>query len=270
LGTGGGRDTHQQQHHQRRSHVSANLGGAIKNCNNDSHLKVVDCLFEGNSASSEQTGGGIYSWSANTEISHCVFNGNTAGGGGGISCTGPKISISNSLFNGNSAYAPSYGTRGDGNGYSTCAPSCGTRGGAIGIWCSNNTSITNCTIYGNQASCKGGGIYCENSTVTIMNSIIWGNSLGSCNKQIFPLCSTMNVDYCDIELGPNETPWGAHCIYQNPGFIDPANGDFHLSGISPCIDTGNNTATGIPETDLEGNPRIIGGTVDMGVYEFIY
>jgi predicted outer membrane repeat protein len=232
----------------------AYLGGAIKNCNNASQLKVVDCMFEGNSASSEQTGGGIYSMSANTEISRCVFNGNTAGGGGGISCTGPKICISNSLFNGNSAYSPSYGTR----------------GGGIRIWNSGDAAITNCTVYGNQASYKGGGIYCENSTVSVWNSIVWGNSWGAYNKQIFPLSSTVTVDYCDVELGAGETPWGGHCIDEDPAFIDPVNGDFHLSEVSPCINKGFNEAPCILDTDLEGNPRIIGSIVDMGAYEFGY
>jgi hypothetical protein len=40
-----------------------------------------------------------------------------------------------------------------------------------------------------------------------------------------------------------------------------------LQATSPCVNTGNNGyAVGI--TDLDGRPRIVGGTVDMGAYEF--
>jgi predicted outer membrane repeat protein len=46
-------------------------------------------------------------------------------------------------------------------------------------------------------------------------------------------------------------------------------GDYHLLPGSPCIDTGDpNYAAGPNETDLDGNPRVIGGRIDMGAYEF--
>ncbi|MCK7477452.1 MAG: hypothetical protein M0C28_08150 [Candidatus Moduliflexus flocculans] len=141
----------------------ASQGGGINNSNNTSRLMVINCLFENNTASIGKTGGGIYSMSAGTDISQSVFTGNTAGNGGGISCTGPKICISNSLFNGNSAYTGSYDSR----------------GGGIGIWNSADAAITNCTVYGNQASYKGGGIYCERQAwVSIWNSIVSGETSG--------------------------------------------------------------------------------------------
>ena len=100
------------------------------------------------------------------------------------------------------------------------------------------------------------------------NSIVRSNSFGVYNKQIFGLSSTVSVDYCDVELGEGEAPWGIHCINEDPGFIDPANGNFHLSGVSSCINTGFNDAPCILDTDLGGIPRIIGDVVDMGAYEF--
>ncbi|MHC4111401.1 MAG: LamG-like jellyroll fold domain-containing protein, partial [Planctomycetota bacterium] len=45
--------------------------------------------------------------------------------------------------------------------------------------------------------------------------------------------------------------------------------DFHLLLGSPCINTGDPNYIAEPdETDLDGKPRIIGGRIDMGVYEF--
>src|SRR5208283_3025976 len=44
-------------------------------------------------------------------------------------------------------------------------------------------------------------------------------------------------------------------------------GDFHLQSNSPCINSGGNAYVTITN-DLDGNTRIVGGTVDVGVYEF--
>jgi probable HAF family extracellular repeat protein/parallel beta-helix repeat protein len=46
-------------------------------------------------------------------------------------------------------------------------------------------------------------------------------------------------------------------------------GDYHLLPGSPCINAGDpDYVAGPNETDLDGLPRVIGGRIDMGAYEF--
>jgi hypothetical protein len=60
---------------------------------------------------------------------------------------------------------------------------------------------------------------------------------------------------------------GAGNITNNPVFVDFPNGNMRLQSNSPCINAGNNSYVQT-STDLDGNPRIINGTVDMGAYEY--
>ncbi len=73
------------------------------------------------------------------------------------------------------------------------------------------------------------------------------------------------VLYSDIEDG-----WpGTGNIDADPCFVDSDANDYHLLPTSPCIDTGDpNYLAGPNETDLDGNPRIIDGRIDMGAYEY--
>ena len=58
-----------------------------------------------------------------------------------------------------------------------------------------------------------------------------------------------------------------NCWTTDPLFLNPAISDFHLQSNSPCINAGKNSF-GTSTNDLDGNPRIAGGTVDIGCYEF--
>jgi hypothetical protein len=50
----------------------------------------------------------------------------------------------------------------------------------------------------------------------------------------------------------------------NPLFVA---GSLRLQSNSPCINAGNNSYV-TSATDLDGNPRIMGGSVDIGAYEY--
>ena len=120
-------------------------------------------------------------------------------------------------------------------------------------------------IVGNTASAQGSGIYCySSSSPTLINCILLneGNELGGED--------TCLVNYCCVEGGRP----GEGNIDEDPMFIDPENGDYHLQLGSPCIDNGKNDAIEGIYLDYDGKVRIwdgdeiSGAIVDMGVYEF--
>lgn len=77
--------------------------------------------------------------------------------------------------------------------------------------------------------------------------------------------------------GLGDTIWGTNrngtpCdsfynIIRDPIFVNPGI-DYHLQESSPCVNAGDNYASGLPDFDFDGNPRISGGYVDMGAYEY--
>lgn len=166
--------------------------------------------------------------------------------------------------------------------------------------------IVNCTFTGNVATTQGGGITALGSCVKVHNSILWDNTAPTGPELVATLGSDLTVSYsilqggCDaIEQGSafsvacNEEP---NVLDEGPLFVDPpvdpqgclpfgpcsSDVDLHIRGNSPAIDAGDNTKilddiadldndenTAEPTPlDLDLNPRIVNGVVDMGAYEF--
>jgi predicted outer membrane repeat protein len=91
------------------------------------------------------------------------------------------------------------------------------------------------TIVANSANDKGGGIYCDQSSPTIKNTILWENR-ALVGREIFVCggCSPI-VTYCDVQCG-----WeGEGNFHADPIFVGRERDDFHLRWHSPCIDTGD-------------------------------
>jgi len=57
-------------------------------------------------------------------------------------------------------------------------------------------------------------------------------------------------------------------VSSNPQWVNPRKGNFQLRKTSPVINAGDNSAPDLPAMDLADHPRIVGGTVDMGAYEY--
>ena len=96
----------------------------------------------------------------------------------------------------------------------------------------------------------------------VTNCILWGNTN---TNEIAGVTGFLapTVSYTDTD---QTAAVGSNNINQDPLFVDPITFNFHIQGISPCINTG--TATGAPADDLEGTPRPQGSGFDMGAYEY--
>jgi hypothetical protein len=226
--------------------------GAIR-CNSHCEPLISNCVISDNIGG--YTGGVSYADECRPVISSCIVRGNSGQSGGGIRTGGARChgTISNCLIIGNRS----------------------TTGGAGVDWWAwgGSVTITNCTITDNVGwggiGIGGGG----NPTGVITNCIVRGNRWEESSFQISLFEMTPEVTYCDVEGG-----WpGIGNIDADPLFVDAdgldnvmgtADDNLRLLGGSPCLDAGNNLAVPPSLTaDLDGNPRIINGTVDMGAYE---
>ena len=204
-------------------------------------------------------------------VSNCVLTSNSAGyGGGGASGGG---TLNNCAFTGN--WARLYGGGANGCTLNYCTVTGNSAGGDGGG--SMLCQLNNCILTGNSAGGRGGGAYAG----TLTNCTLSGNSAGSGGGGIENASRLINciVYYNNAPFGANyfDSPMLYSCttplasgfgsITNAPLFVDQAGGDFHLQSNSPCINAGRN-ASATRTNDLDGNPGIVGGTVDMGAYEF--
>ena len=224
-----------------------NANSAYYNGGGAASSTLNNCTLTGNSAEHGYGGGaegGI--------LNNCVLAGNSAendyGGGGGTYLS----MLNNCTLTGNSAYyyggGAFYGTL---NNCTLTGNSAEYGHGGGAYYC----TLNNCTLSENSAYYGGGGAY----QGTLNNCIVYYNTAQSGDDY---LGGTLN--YCCSTPLPSE---GDGNITDEPLFINPDGGDYHLQSNSPCINSGNN-AYAPSGPDLDGNPRVAGGTVDIGAYEF--
>ncbi|UCD85474.1 MAG: right-handed parallel beta-helix repeat-containing protein, partial [Deltaproteobacteria bacterium] len=240
-----------------------NKGGGIFN-DNVIGLVMANCVFSNNSA--YYPGGGMYNRASSPEITNCTFIGNSSNsdGGGMSNCLNSSPTITNCTFFSNSA-----GAGGGMCNYENSSPiitNCAFIGNSAtwvggGMYNYENSSpiITNCTFIGNLSDSEGGGMYngwnsspiITNCTFarnladsngggmynwespTITNCIMWSNFPNEIPDFLpLPVVTYSNIDQ-DGYAGSNGN------IREDPLFIAPSAGNFHLQPTSPCIDAGD-------------------------------
>jgi len=156
-------------------------------------------------------GGGIcVNLNSSPTFRDLIVKNNTGELGAGIYVTGSTIDMQNCVISNNSA---------------------NSKGGGVFIaHATSGTNLANVTITGNTAAESGGGIYCEDSSPSLVNSILWNNL----PEEIYIYSDTVIVAYSDIQGG-----WeGTGNIDSDPLFCNPDSGDYALAENSPCVGTG--------------------------------
>ncbi len=224
-------------------------GGSLNNClltdnsatygGGASGGTLIHCTLSNNWAG--YSGGGAFFGS----LTNCTITANTAEFGGGVSLE--QGNADNCIITGNSATWA-------GGAYAARLNNCLLAenqafwgGGAY------YSTLLNCTLAGNSAEYGGGDYY-----GTLTNCIIYFNDalVGENHWN-----SLMNF-CCTLPLPAS----GLGNIPSDPRFVDLTGGNLRLQSNSPCINSSAPIYT--PNgPDLDGDPRVVGGTVDIGAYE---
>jgi len=215
-------------------------------------------------------GGGAYlSFQNNTSVTNPMtisantFQQNTAAYGGGLFATGPVINLLDNLVVGNGV---------NNNTAAATGP-----GGGIWVDASGTLNMINNTLTGNTSPGSGGGVaYVMTAGVELLNiynNIIFGNSAPVSGADVWVSGTGQQTLFDNNDVDSPSSIYGVFSLAQNniylsPNFFDPVNGDYHTQSNSPCLAAGSITAPSLPATDLDGNPRILNGSVDLGCYEF--
>jgi Protein of unknown function (DUF1565) len=262
--------------------VPAGLGGDALYVDLASNATVANCTFSANGASAN---GVVVLANGQTAVSNCTFANNTSSALHQLAGTS---TVTSCAFNGNTGTVGGATNGGAINvgGGSMQANGCTFQNNASATLNSNiyatggNLVLSNCLILSGNflaANATGASLSMNNSTIsgtkaamvvqnagnlTVVNSIIWGTD--AANSGLFVLSSaTATATYSDVRGG---FP-GIGNINTDPQFINPAGGNCRLLSTSPCLNTGSASAPGLPATDLDGAPRILGSAPDMGAYE---
>ena len=241
---------------------SGNAGGFGGGFYNEAgNPSLTGVTFLGNTA--EHLGGGMASSQANNLIlDRVVFSGNTSpNSGGGLALQQTNAQLTNVVFTNNTAWI----------------------GGGLFNTSGSSATLTHTTFWGNVANPGyGGGIYNTSgggpsgSSVTIRNSILWGDVHGEVHNLMAAPASSATMTY-SLAQGCNQigvwnnacgTNGGNNLTDADPSFVDTAQGNLHLRKSSPAIDRGYLGYAIDILKDLDGNPRIQNGVVDLGAYEY--
>lgn len=239
----------------------------------NSYPVFILCTWEDNHGGS---GAAIFAdRRSSLSLNRCVFRRNTARWRGGAiyaDSIGLDMQLINCLFVANTA---------------------GDTGGAIACPDYNNgnadsvLNVLNCTFYGNtsptfykpptNSAKQPDGSYIRTSGSIITNCIFYNEPSEMAVSIKFghtePLIITSIYEREPESGQPRAVPPPHDVLFTDPygadGILGTEDDNLRPAPGSPAIDAGTNqTEPPLPAMDLDGNPRILNGIVDLGAYEF--
>ena len=234
--------------------------------------EITHNKFVNNTASSSYPGGGFRIFAADniSKITHNLFSGNSSPHGGGAIDLGypwsrhtkiEEVEITNNIFFNNtagdrgSAVETQFPSRFTNNLFMVSALSAAVSIPAIQVM-RYGEYYPECRFHNNIFSGMRTAIHIEASLDLPITHNLFHN-IGT----DFVNGAGNDLDFWELLAdGANNNIAGGLPL------VDPANGDFHPVAGSPTIDAGTNEYA--PADDFDGVARPIGGTVDIGPYEY--
>ena len=255
-----------------KGNVADSAGGSMYIGNSSIHpnIKIVDCLIDGDISANQS----VYLWQCEgVEITGCKFK-NVSGKGGLVIVAGD--------------YDPEFGYKISGCSFEDCFAPTGTPLTVVRAANAIELEVENCVFHGNKghggaSSCMltntsgatltarnntftdntGANVfYSPSGTLTLYNSV----EVGCLGASLWESGATVTVDYLltdktyTSESVTNITTYDSSLpLFDEDGYT-PVEG-------SQTIDAGNSEYVE-SETDINGNPRIVGEAVDLGAVEY--
>ncbi|MCB0163799.1 MAG: right-handed parallel beta-helix repeat-containing protein [Anaerolineae bacterium] len=236
--------------HNRIYSNTATSGGAIYNeagtvtLQGDNLLDTGDNEIYGNTATD---GGALYNAGGQMTVDDALLHDNTATDGGAFYHAGGTSVLQNNILRDNSA----------------------DNGGAI-YNASTGLTVRHNTVYSNDAATNGGGFYTENASPTVVNNIFSDNTATTGHAIFSTVAFTPDYNNAfpdDANGYGGSATAGPNSLADDPGFIDAAGGDFHLSSSSPMIDVGDPSMTLTYDFDNPFDTRPGNQGFDLGADE---
>lgn len=241
-------------------------------------ILVTGCSISGN------VGSGAYLSSSTASFDGCTISGNLgATFGGGIQATDTDLTVSGCFIesnaatnNGGGVYASGGTTtlRGDVFARNTMSASPSTPGnytlGSAVAFENASADMVNNTVVQNNS--PRGAVYVSQSSLRMKNNILAFNGSGIYRRESDTSAVSM-FNNCFFENGGLDVsgltdPVGTNGnIGVDPDLADVLHADFHIQPGSPCRNAGDATAVLAGETDVDGQPRLVDGKVDIGADE---
>jgi hypothetical protein len=241
-------------------------GAAVVECS----ILMQGCLIAGNTVTpwypESSRGGGLYAYNLGT-VAECVIRSNVTSVGG-ASYGGGQTAYGGGLYiGGNTTVRNCLITHNDARSTTTTGK---TPGGDAAYIESGTVAFENCTVVTNHPTAHGRGgdsytgglgIQRAGGTLTVRNSILWGNGTN--------VLGTATLSFCNVGVVQSSVT-STNCISADPLFVNAAAGNYRLQvkgALSPSVNAGTNQTWMTDAVDLDGNPRVQSKRVDQGAYE---
>lgn len=284
--------------------VAADNSFHVVRAGNDTDITaILDGFFieGGNAVGDNLKGAGIYLQEAGATITNCVIRNNHAGmiagsKGGGIYAGGLTTSLLVGCTIENNSARLGGGFYSENVIFDFLGPvmisslikdnTASAAGGGVYVDLGGLAVLINCTVAGNHSNAIGGGIGvgCRDvlcldvGAVAALNSIVYGNTAAGLGNQVYlDTLGVMQTGFSNIRglLTLNGAEFavsggifvqGAGDIDQDPAFVDQTYRIDYQE--SPCLDAADDVVLmGLDGPDIDGEPRIGGGALDIGADE---